>query len=400
MANLVQAFNDSQLGIVVGTVFHTLGAIAFLGGLVAYIAWHRHLMRGHHHSRFLNGAAFLTYIAILVNLVGGFMRTWESGHPHVTQFFDSPWVRAISIKHIFLFAGMAAAVYLFEVVAPRLLRAFKAGKLAEADHTGHRIGVFLATLGIVMSAVLGAVSQVVPLLSGESGDEMTDDDDNHPMEPGAVFTRYHNATGSLADLDPTQAAQARSTFEVVEGTLSLNATLLWNPTQACVRLNFVSPGNDTIPATACSPSPGTGTRVVEVAAPATGTWQYQVDTTFPTPVAWQLSIRMPVQPGDETLLANSVTITPGTFYEINTEMPLNGTFNWDWTTTAQVHFNIHSHFNGQVQDHLDKDASSDKGNFTNDKAGGYSLMWENTGTLPVTLDYKVWGEYTLDSIFP
>ena len=77
-------FNDSQLGVVLGSVLHTLGAILFLGGLVGYLAWHRHLAQGHHHRKVLDTAAFLTYLAIVVNLAGGFMRTFQTGHPHLT----------------------------------------------------------------------------------------------------------------------------------------------------------------------------------------------------------------------------------------------------------------------------------------------------------------------------
>jgi hypothetical protein len=158
VANALQEFIDSQAGIVLSVSLHTLGAIALLGGLVGYLAWYRHLRLGHHHASWLQGAAFLTYVAIVANLVGGFMRTYETGHPSITQFNDSAWVRALAVKHVFLFVAMGAAVVLFERVAPRLIRAFKAGSLAPVAPLGHRLGVLLVAVGILLAAILGAVT--------------------------------------------------------------------------------------------------------------------------------------------------------------------------------------------------------------------------------------------------
>lgn len=398
MANALQAFNDSQIGVVLGTVMHTVGAIAFLGGLVGYIAWHRHLKAGYHQKSVLNTSAFLTYFAILINLVGGFMRTWETGHPHLTEFATSSWVRAITIKHVFLFAGYAAAIGLFEVVAPRLIKAYKAGTYATASQSLHRVGVLVVALGIFVAAFLGALSTVIPIAAAEAMDD--DMDHGGHTNETSVADRYLNATGQLSGFVPSQTAETRSTFEVAPGTVSINATLLWNPTQFCLRLNLLAPNTTAVPTGGCTPTPGTGRREVTLDAPAAGTWTYVIDATNPVNVNWDLSLRMPQASRSETLLVDSVTVAPGAGYEINTEMPLNGTINWDWTSSATLHFNLHSHFNDTVQDYIDEDGTSGRAAFTNEREGGYSLYWTNDGAVPVTLDYRVWGEFTLDSIFP
>ncbi|MEK6974994.1 MAG: hypothetical protein AABY18_01465 [Candidatus Thermoplasmatota archaeon] len=316
MANVFQTLNDSAFGVVFGTTLHTLGAIGLLGGLVGYISWHRHLHRGHHHGRVLNGATFLAYISILANLLGGFMRTYETGHPHITDFGSSAWVRAISIKHVFLFVGMGAAVYLFERVAPRHLRAMKSGTLAEASMTGHTLGVLLVALGIMVAAVLGAVSSVLPVGAASDGD--MDDD-----EPGASgLVRYENATGQLSGFVPTQVITTRSSFEVLAGTTSLNATLVWDPAASCVRLNLVPPGSN-VPATPCEPvpidplnppPPTTGVRIVNIADPRPGTWTYVIDAQAPVQATWSLSIAMPTEGAGGSLFA-TVTVGPGGAYE-------------------------------------------------------------------------------------
>ncbi|HUR25251.1 MAG TPA: hypothetical protein VM327_04455 [Candidatus Thermoplasmatota archaeon] len=387
MANPLVEFNDSQLGVVLGSVFHTLGAIAFLGGLVGYLSWHRHLIKGEHNRRVLDNAAFLTYLSIVVNLLGGFMRTYQTGHPHVWQFAESPWVRAIVIKHVFLFAAQGAAVYLFEVVAPRLVKAHKVGDLAEPSPLGHRVAVVLVAIGILVAAVLGALTQVVALVSADAPlDGMHDH--------GGPAVQYHNASGQLTST-AFQPSASTGSFDVANGTVLLEATLLWDPTQYTLRLDLTDPAGKTTPTT------GTGGSLdVEIEAPKLGTWTYGITSDLAVNTAWTLSARMPMVAGDEELVAGTRTIPPGRFFEVNTGMENNSAFYWSWSSSATVHFNVHSHFDDQVQDHVDEDAESGRGNFTNHRKGGYSLLWENTGTLPVTLDYRVWGDFTLDSVFP
>jgi hypothetical protein len=389
LANPLVEFNDSQLGVVLGSVFHTLGAIAFLGGLVGYLSWHRHLVKGENNRRVLDNAAFLTYLSIVVNLLGGFMRTFQTGHPHLTQWAESPWVRAIAIKHVFLFVGQGAAIYLFEVVAPRLARAHKADELREASPLGHRVGVLLVALGIVVAAVLGALTQVVPLVSADA----PLDDDMHGEHTGPTV-EYHNATGQLTST-PLQPASSTGSFRVPNGTVLLEATLLWTPAQYGMRIELADPNGT---ATTTSGTEGSLSAVTD--APDLGTWTYEIGSDLAINAAWTLSIRMSVVSGEEEFLAGSRTIPPGQFFEINTEMENRTTFYWSWSASGTVHFDVHSHFDDEVQYHVDESASSGRGNFTNQRAGGYSFLWENTGALPVTLDYRVWGDFTLDSVFP
>jgi hypothetical protein len=388
LANPLAEFNDSQVGVYLGSVLHTLGAIAFLGGLVAYLAWHRHLaVRHHHHRAGLEAAMVLSYVAIVVNLLGGFMRTFESDHPKLEQFGESPWVRAIAIKHVFLFAAMGAAVYLFEAVAPRLVKAHKAGTLTDPSPAGHRVAVVLVALGIVVAAILGAVTQVVPLVSAS----------DHPEEQhehGAAVL-YHNATGQLTS-SPFSPSASTGTFDVPAGTVVLNATLTWTPAQTSLRLELAGPEGQkvTVPNTA-------GGRIeAGREAPPVGAWTYTIGSDLAVNVAWTLSVELATVPADEHFLAGARVVQPGQFLEVNTEMEEGAMLLWAWSSSAPVHFNVHSHFDGQVQDHVDGQDSAGHGQFTGEREGGYSLMWENKGTAPVRVDYRVWGDYELDSVFP
>lgn len=390
MANPLVEFNDSQIGIVLGTALHTLGAIAFLGGLIGYLAWHRHLVhQGHHHRKVLEGAAFLTYIAIVVNLLGGFMRTFESGHPHLTEFAESAWVRAVAIKHIFIFAGMGAAVYLFERVAPRLIAAHKAGTLAGTKPAGHPIGVTIVALGILVSAVLGAITQVVPPVMA-SGD--VDDMEDHDVHE---VVRYANATGQLTST-PLAPATSSGGFEVLAGTTVLEATFLWAPATNALSADLHGPDGKLV-----TLSSDNGRAQATLDAPATGSWTYTVRADLAVGVTWELSLRMAAVAAGETLMADQVTIAPGQFFEINTEAEVNATLGWSWTASGPIHYDIHTHFDDEVQYVVDEDGTAGStGAYTVVRKGGHSYLWENTGTLPVTLDYRVWGRWELDSTFP
>lgn len=280
---MLQSFNDSVFGVVLGTVLHTLGAIGLLGGLVGYLAWHRHLRKGHHHANALAWATFLTYFAIVVNLLGGFMRTYQTGHPGLSQFDTSAWVRAIAIKHVFLFAGMAAAVVLFEVVAPRHLKAHREGRLAQAPMTGHVLGVLLVVLGIVVAAFLGAVSSVTALPS----DELPDDHAVHPADA------YHNATGQLVATPLTPTA-ATGSFTVPANRTDLLVELTWTPSVAnLVILLEASPGSQDLRL-------GGGNGVAHGALgtpPTPGTWSYTISSPDAVVnVQWQLAVRLPHDP--------------------------------------------------------------------------------------------------------
>lgn len=280
LSNPLQALVDSKIGIVLSTTMHTLGAIGLLGGLVGYVAWHRHIQRGHHHPQVLATSTFLLYFSILVNLIGGFMRTYETGHPHLTDFGSSGWVRAITIKHVFLFAGMGAGIYLMERVAPRHLKAFKAGTFADQSLVGHQLGVFTVALGIIVAAVLGAVSSILPV-------DATPIDD---MDDGPFVDAYHNATGQLLGT-PLAPAVFSSTFEVPANRTDLAVLLTWTPVQSNVQIELVDPaGRRQIV------EPGAGGRLENSLGeiPAPGRWTYRI--TSPDAVInaqWALVLHMP-----------------------------------------------------------------------------------------------------------
>ena len=405
MASLVSDLLGSAAGKVIGTFLHSVGALALLGGWVLYVVWHRNLRQGSHHPKLVAAAVGMTYVAIVANLAGGFMRTYLPDHPKIQDIADSPWVRVMLLKHLFIFMGIGAAIYALERVVPRSLDAFRQGRLANLSVLGHQAATTLLGLSIVVAAVLGAVAGETPLTEadgaggagGMDGGGMPGHGHDEPPD-GSGDVEYHNATGQLTS-SPAAPRRSTGTFDVPEGAHGIQLTLLWTPQQFGLGIEVKDPDGTSVLTTGME-ADGSEEAALPGTAPAAGRWTYEVFSDLAINVEWTVSIRMPYTPSDETLFARTVTVAPGQIFEVNTQMPLGGRLNWDWAATAQVYFDVHSHFDDQVQTHVQVDAAEHEGSFTNGRQGGYSLLWENEASLPVQVDLRVWGDFEVDSVFP
>lgn len=399
----------SDFGSVVATTLHTAGAIAYLAGLVAYTSWTRHLRQGQHQPTTLALGQVLAYIGILANLMGGFIRTYQPGHPTVWDFGSSGWATVMVLKHVALFVGIGLAVYLFEVVAPRLRRIFKdQGSQALPDHAG-RVAVWGVATSIFLAAILGAWTTVLPVGAMEP-DGTTDMDGGPEAQPfmGGTFA----FAGSAQTGGPTAG-----TFEVGAGATELVAifmgiieTPLTNlPTSPFVfTLSLVAPDGTVYSEQTDPTSQGDVAGVpvperrieMEIDAPEPGSWSFQVSGDAAANGRWELSIS--VAGPDGFVLADTVHKAAGAgFCEINTEMEEGAVLSWNWSTepATPIHFDVHTHFDGEVQYLVDDDAvASHAGNVTATRTGGYSLLWENTSNVDVAITYRVTGDYRIHSI--
>lgn len=380
---------DSEVSLIVATTLHSVGAIAVVAALITHIAWFRKLRHGIESVGLRRATFLLTVNGVAANLIGGFMRTYLPAHPTLTNIAGSPWVQVVLIKHLFIFAALGALIFLDQWVAPRLLRLARDGALPARTPTGHAVGSWIVVTGVIVSSVLGAMAQITPL-----GEGFDDDDDTMPeiVVRDDRTVRYVNVTGTLTSFPPLAEQEDTGTIGVLPDITFMDVNLIWSDPAASLEACLESPAGERT----CFPEgPGEG-----INGPGEGTWRYIVRGENAVNVAWELSVRMTTVASDQTLLIETVTIAPETFFEINTQMPLEGSFHWDWQTSAVVTFDVHSHFDGEVQYHVEFQADQDKGSFTNDKEGGYSLLWANEGATPVTLEYRVWGDFEVDSYFP
>lgn len=90
--------------------------------------------------------------------------------------------------------------------------------------------------------------------------------------------------------------------------------------------------------------------------------------------------------------ASATDVAPGRFAEVNLELQQGYTIRWDWTADAVMHFNIHTHDDGRYQERHREDTRQSSGSYTAPAVGGYSFLWENTGTTPARLTYNVHGQ--------
>lgn len=361
---------------------------------MVYVAWARGARRGDEHVSLLKVGMAMTYASILVNLFGGFIRTYAPGHPRISEMFQEPWAVVMLVKHLFLFVGMFAAVYLYEVVAPRIRRRVQAGSVVP---TGRKeaLAVGAVATAILISTVLGAIAAVTPIGDGMEPGTMVDPTAT-PSDPDGVLLEdgYYNFTGRLTSL-PIQPDTAEGTYKVPTNTGQLEAVLTWSDQVAALDLELDLGGTKTTEA---------GRVTVVVTTPSSGDTAFTVLGQNALNVAWDLSIRLSPAQGGQALLVDQFTIAPGAqvnFFEINTEMPLHGNASWSWQTNGgPADFNVHTHFDEQVQYLVEETATEGTGSLTAHRAGGYSWMWENPNPTPLTIEYRVWGDFTVDSYFP
>ncbi len=389
-------------GAALANFLHTAGALAYVGGIIAWVAWSRGLRRGHNNANTLALGASLTYVGVVANLFGGFVRTYMPGHGSLTEVFTDPWVAMMAIKHVALFAGIAAAVYLFEIVSPRMRDAWRAGTLEEAPRPG-RIAAALVLSSILIAAILGGVTAALPGAATTPTDEMEGSGGMGELpsvfETQTFFGAGSGATGSPATTGDFAVAPGAKKAEAYLYTSAI--PLLGSP--SVYELRLISPsGQTTTAATDPTAHDPTSAEInsdvaITINDPEVGRWTYEVRVTAGAAANWELTITVTGPKGMELMDVISFT---GGFYEINTVMKTGADMNWDWSVDGgQSDFNVHQHVGGQTVYPVQGTYGANNGTYIAEEDGGVSIMWENAGSSPITLTFRVWGNFTLHSIF-
>ncbi len=387
-------------GAALANFLHTAGALAYIGGVIAWVAWSRGLHKGQHNVNTLALGASLSYVGIAANLFGGFVRTYQPGHASLTQVFSDPWVFMMVVKHVALFAGIAAAVYLFEMVAPRMRAAWKAGTLEPTQKPG-RVAAAIVLSSIFIAAILGGVTAALP--GAAAIDQEPDMPD--PVDTPTLFqTQTYFASGSATSGAPPSVGE----FDVALGATQLEAYLYTSAiplvgSPSVYELRLISPSGAVFTGvtdpTSHDPTAAeiNSDVVVNVKGPEIGRWSYEVRATAGVAANWELAITVT---GPEGLELTKVIQFTGGFYEINTVMQEGADMNWDWSVEGgESDFNVHQHVAGQTVYPVRGTYSENNGTYIAEEDGGVSIMWENAGNEPITLTFRVWGNFTLHSVF-
>lgn len=389
------AFLESTSVTVLATILHSVGVLGLMAALAGHLVWTQRWRRGVPRSTTHRWTGILLWTSAVANVVGGTIRTIKPGHPGITEFVHSTWVQVMVYKHVFILACLIALFYLHYRVVPWMEKRREAGRVEPGTPLVQSVAVAVVALGIVAGSVLGAFAQAVPLdAEGDYGG--TDGGMDEPPEEPMIRTVYHNASGRLTSVAPLAPETAQGSFPVDEGTVALRAALSWDTEDATLALRLIGPDGTAHEGV----EEGVASRVVQVDGPDDGEWRYEVSSESAADVGWSLTIQSSENPRNERVLSGTELVPGGSFFEINTEMPLNATFCWDWSADGEMEFDIHSHFDGEVQYYVERTNDGETACFTNEREGGYSLLWAPTGNTPVSLTYRVWGEFTLHSYSP
>lgn len=390
---------ETEAGLVIATTLHTIGAIAVVAALVMWLAWAKRVHDDLPRDGLRRATGQVIWIGIAANLIGGGMRTYLPDHPTIVHIGDEPWVQVMVLKHLFILAALFGLVHLHHVVGPWLEKRRTAGRLEPRASTAQAVSVFLVVLGVVVASVLGGYAQITPI----------EHEDDAAVQSGPDVqilnaTQYIHASGTVTGVGPVNQP-ATGTFQVPRGTAFLSVSVAWSDplAQLQLQLNYVQEASGRNGSTEGSMGFGGADGISEtIESPVWGAWEYVIEGTNAVDVAWTLVFALQPLEGQITTLSETLQVAPGAFFEINTVMDEGKDICWDWDIVEgeDVHFDLHTHFDDEVQYLVEQTAASGSACWTSERGGGHSLLWEALGTAPVTLRYTVWGEFDVDSYFP
>ncbi len=374
----------SEPGVAIATFLHTFGAIGYLAGIAFYMAWTRALRNGHENPSTLATGAALTYVSILANLVGGFIRTYLPGHPSLTKIAEEPWVVNMAVKHLVLFIGIFAAAWLFEVESQRLRRAFREGRLDDVPAKRGHVMAGIVIGSILVAAVLGGASTVIDIGSAQPPMTTPPVTPNAPLEVGP----YH-FEGTITT-DPQGGAES-GTFTVPPGARSIEAVLTGSsglpldPSQLTLTLR-----DPTGAATSdTSPQDGNAPRIeMTIDRPLAGTWAFVVRGDVAAATAWALDIE--VQQG-EMVVEDTVTLAAGSALVIELDMLQGTRFSWNWAASDHVAWEV-SDGEPVTSSHRD----GDTGQHIAGRDGIHTLTWR--ADADVELTYRIQGAFFVEDV--
>lgn len=96
-----------------------------------------------------------------------------------------------------------------------------------------------------------------------------------------------------------------------------------------------------------------------------------------------------------TQTRNAITVDPGGASrgeEVNLQLTSGDTIHWEWSSTGNLHFNVHAHKEGKTLELVVRDGMSSSGTYTAEFDGVFSFFWVNNGSQRVQLTYEIGGD--------
>lgn len=194
---------------------------------------------------------------------------------------------------------------------------------------------------------------------------------------------------------PAQPGRYEFAFPVPSGAVGLNGTLTLSMPAARVSLELVDPDGKVVE----QGHRDADDRIVvaTVDPPKPGQWKYRVVATFAVNVAFTLEAAADLIVPADNVDRQTRTVGAASFYEINLILEQGASFNFTFTSTAPVKWDIHSHPNNQVKYWEEGEGTQGGASFTAPARAVYSVLFENPGAQDVEVRYEIRGRFRLHS---
>lgn len=186
-------------------------------------------------------------------------------------------------------------------------------------------------------------------------------------------------------------------FTVGPAVLEVSVNISWSSATSDILVQLVDPDGK---------NQGNGVKasdttrgVATVDPPARGDWKLVVTSTRAVQDSYRATVTLTDYIPGTTHLSEVVNLAARGFAEINLIMDDNASFVYSFEARegTAVKYNIHSHEDGVTKYHVEDTTAKANGTFAAPHRQIYSIMWENEGVTPVTLDLKVDGQFRVHS---
>lgn len=194
---------------------------------------------------------------------------------------------------------------------------------------------------------------------------------------------------------PAQPYVKEFPFPVPSGAVGLNGTLSWSLPAARLGLQLLDPDGKVVME---GYRDAEGRLVVAtVEPPKPGEWRYRVTSTVAVNVSFQLDAVAELIVPASNVDRQTRVVGARSFYEVNLILEKDASFNFTFTSTGPVAWDVHSHPKSGVKYWQEGRGTEASQSFTAPERGVYSILFENEGATDVEVRYEVTGRFRLHS---
>lgn len=213
---------------------------------------------------------------------------------------------------------------------------------------------------------------------------------------------FANLTGRVTGTPADDGAEDLP-FEVPQGAVAIEATLSWTAAVADLDMALVDPDGKVVDT--CAKEDDTHCSLATLDPPASGTWNVRVSSMRALDEPFTVATRVLLLEPLDNVLEQTYQIggtDASAFKEVNFIMAEDATFAYSFTATAPVHFDIHSHEDGETSYHEREVSTGKEGTFTAEHRHIYSVLFSvpDDGTappVPATVEFRMEGAFRLHS---